>query len=168
MTNSWAFESNRNRQIFLAILIIFVGILLTYLCRNYDASRFSDTLAGFLLGLMLILIGVPAFVVTGKERTVIDTHARCILIEYRSRFKRKNTLIHFDDILSMRVAHIGRYSSGVVTYYISMDLRSGEKQLLFFPAYYEGRWSFDVLENRLRKLEEIMGLQSRSDDNSLL
>jgi hypothetical protein len=156
MLGDWVIKSSNGKQMLLSVLIILIGFILAIGFRDCDISTFSNSLAGFLLGVLLVFVGTPALLFTGKETVTVNIKARQIRIYFKNSFKEKNTVISFDDIDSMRIAHIGKYSSGVVTYYISLHLKSGKTQPLFFPAYYEGRLSRQSVEDKLCRLREIL------------
>ncbi len=162
MLGDWVVKSSSNKQMFLSIIIVLVGFILAVGFRDFDHSSFSNSFAGFLLGVLLILIGTPAFLFTGKETTTIDVKTRQIRIYSKNSFKENSTVIPFDDIAGMHISHFGKYSSGVVTYYISLELKSGKIIPLFFPAYYEGRWNRNSVEGKLERLQEIVFLKNHN------
>ncbi len=156
MLGNWVIKSSSNKQMLLSIVIVLVGFILAVGFRDFDSSTFSNSLAGFLLGILLIFIGTPAFILTGKETITIDVKARQIRIFSKNSLKEYNTVIPFEDIIGMHISHLGKYSSGMVTYYITLELKSGQSKPLFFPAYYEGRWNRDSVEGKLHRLQEIL------------
>lgn len=159
MLGNWVIKSSYNKQLLLSIIIVLVGFVLAVGFRDCDTSTFSNSLAGFLLGILLIFIGTPAFLYTGKETITVDIRARQIRVFTKNSFKENSTVIPFDDITGMHISHLGKYSSGVVTYYISLELKSGKTKPLFFPAYYEGRWNRQSVEDKLLRLQEIVFLK---------
>jgi hypothetical protein len=167
MLGNWVIKSSHSKQILLSILIILLGFVLAIGFRDCDTNTFSNSLAGFLLGILLIFVGTPALLFTAKETTTIDIKARQIRINSKNSFKVKNTVIPFDDIERMHISHLGKYSGGVVSYYITLDLKSGKTKPLFFPAYYEGRWSRPAVEDKLLRLQEIIMYNPNMEENSL-
>jgi prepilin signal peptidase PulO-like enzyme (type II secretory pathway) len=161
MLGDWVIKSSHGKQTFLSVLIILTGFVLAIAFRDFDSSTFSNSLAGFLLGILLIFIGTPALVLTGREIITVDIKAAQIRIDFKNSFKEKKKVIPFGDIVGMHISHLGKYSSGVVTYYISLQLQSGKTQPLFFPAYYEGRWNRASVEDKLARLEEIIMLGNK-------
>ena len=150
----WKIESNPQKQTLLAIVIIVLGFILAFGFRHYAVS--SNALAGFLLGLLLLVVGMLALITGGKETITIDPTRRTILIKQENLFGGKNKLIHFREIAEAQISEFGRRSNYTVTYYITLRLTTGENYPLFYPAYYDGRWNYSVAEKRLRSLESYL------------
>lgn len=155
MTHS-TFHSNPTKQALLTIAVIIVGLILAIGFRNYDDSAFTNSLAGFLLGILLILIGIPGLITLGTETITIDTNTRCILIENVNRFRKKNKLIYFMEIAEVFVGCQGKRSSGTMSYYVCLRLNTGEVYNLFYPSYYDGRWDKSVAESRCNRIQEYI------------
>lgn len=154
--DTWKIESNPAKQTVLTWAIVAAGLILAYGFRDFDSSGFTNSLAGFLLGILLLLIGVPGIFMAGKETITVDPKARRILIDGTSRFGKKSRSISFSEIVEVFVSELGARSDGSVSYYVTLRLRSGESYPLFFPAYYDGRWDRSVAEDRCRRLEEYL------------
>ena len=152
----WTAESNPLKQLVLSWAIVVVGLILVYGFRNFDASGFTNSLAGFLLGVLLVVIGVPAVLMTGKQTTTVDPKNRQILIVDESRFGTKKKIIPFDEIVDLHVSSLGRRSEGSVSYYVTLNLTTGKNLPLFFPAYYDGRWDRSVAESRCNRLQAYL------------
>jgi hypothetical protein len=155
--DTWTIESNPAKQTILTWAMIVVGLILMYGFRNFDASGFTNSMAGFLLGVLLMIIGVPAVLMLGKQTIIVDPKARHILMEDVSRFGSKKKIIPFNDIVDARVSRLGNRTEGSVTYYVTLKLTSGKTFPLFFPAYFDGRWDRSVAESRCSRLEEYLG-----------
>ncbi|MCX7192348.1 MAG: hypothetical protein NTY60_01760 [Proteobacteria bacterium] len=154
---SWKFESNSGKQTALALACIAAGIILAMGFRHFDASGMTNSLAGFLLGMMLLLIGISAFLAGGKQTIVVDPKSRRIVVEDTNRFGVKKRFILFGDIVDTGIGYFGKRSNDVNFYYIVLKLRSGEKYPLFAPGrFYEGGSDRQVMENRRQRLEECI------------
>jgi hypothetical protein len=154
--DAWTIESNPAKQTALAWAIVVVGLILAYGFREFDGSGFTNSLAGFLLGILLLIIGVPGIFMVGKQTITVDHEACRIMIEDTSRFGRKNRIIPFNEIVDLFVSELGARSDGSVSYYVTLKLTSGKNYPLFFPSYYDGRWERSVAESRCRRLEEYL------------
>ena len=152
----WKIESNPGKQMLLAVAIFFIGLLLIILCRDYGGPGMTNTLAGFLLGWLLFLVGAVNILLNGKQTIIIDPQKRCIAVLDANLFGNKARYIPFHEIVETRVAAIGKRSSYTMTYYVSLHLRDGKTYPLFFPAYYDGRWDRSVAEYRLQRLGEYL------------
>ncbi|MCX6134294.1 MAG: hypothetical protein NTU47_10825 [Ignavibacteriales bacterium] len=154
--DTWKIESNPAKQTVLTWSIVAVGLILTFGFRDFDASGFTNSLAGFLLGILLLVIGVPGILMLGKQTITVDPTVSQIIVEDLSRFGAKKRIIQFSEITDLCVSSLGNRSDGSVSYYVTFKLTSGKDYPLFFPSYYDGRWDESVAESRCRRLEEYL------------
>jgi hypothetical protein len=152
----WKIESNPIKQTVFTLAIIIVGVVLCYGFRNFDSSGFTNSLAGFLLGVLLLVIGIPALVLVGKKKIIVDPIVRSIVIIDVNRFGKKRRDIHFNEINEVFVGMTGKRSNGTMNYYVVLKLNSGEIYRLFYPAYYDGKWDRSVAESRRRRIQEYL------------
>jgi len=152
----WKIESSPGKQTALGWIILLVGLILAIGFRNFDSSGLTNSLAGFLLGLLLLLVGMTALVMGGKRTVTVDPQAHRILIEDANRFGQKNRMISFDDVERVYVGSLGNREGGSISYDVVVKLKRGENVSLFRPAYFEGTWNRSVMENRCRRLEEYI------------
>lgn len=155
--DSWRSESNSGIQTALSLASIVVGITLVLGFRHFDGSGMTNSLAGFLLGLLLLLIGVSAFVVRGKQVIVVDSGVRQIIVEDTNLFGTNKRLIPFSDIVDTGIGYLGRASNFVIFYYINLKLMNGEEYQLFTPGrFFDGGSDRSVMESRRQRLEECL------------
>jgi hypothetical protein len=155
--DSWKFESNSGKQTALSLACIVVGIALAVGFRHFDGSGMTNSLAGFLLGLLLLLIGISAFLTRGTQTIVIDPRMRHIVVEDTNQFRTKKRLIPFGDIVGTGIGYLGKKSNFVSFYYINLKLRSGEVYPLFAPGrFFDGGSDRSVMESRRQQLEEYI------------
>jgi hypothetical protein len=155
--DSWKFESNPGKQTALSLACIAVGMVMAIGFRHFDGSGMTNSLAGFLCGLLLLLIGVSAFLASGKQTIVIDPNMRRIVVEDKSKFGTKIKLIRFSDIADTGIGYIGKRSNFVNFYYIILKLKSGEKYSLFSPGrFHDGGSDRSVMESRRQRLENYI------------
>lgn len=152
----WTIESNPTKQLIVVIGILIVGIILAAGFRNFTGPGLSNSLAGFLLGVLLIVIGIADIFSHGKQNITIDPHARMMRIVDTNLFSHKERIIGFSEITGTGISHIGDIADGAATFYVQLSLRDGSKYPLFFPAYYDGRHDRSVAENRRRRLDEYL------------
>ena len=135
--NLWVSHGNASKQALLAIGCALVGLLLMFGFRGFR-SMGSDALAGFLLGVLLLVVGVFT-TLAGKQTVVVDPKKRCITIEDYGRFYNKRRVILFNDIAVVHVSYQGQASNRTVWYFLSLKLRNGERYPLFAPGrFYAG------------------------------
>ena len=134
-----------------------VGFALMYLGRNFTGPGLTNTLAGFLLGLLLLGIGIAAFLALAKQTIVIDPKARCITVEDANSSGIKTRSIHFSEIEHTGIGYLGRSSTFIGFYYIVLKLKNGEEFSLFAPGrFYVGGFDRAVMESRRQRLEEML------------
>lgn len=155
--DSYKFESNSGKQTALSLACIAVGIILIIGFRHFDSSSMTKSLAGFLCGILLLLIGISALLVSGKQTIVIDPQTRRIVVEDKNRFGIKKKLIRFSEITGTGIGYIGKSSSFINFYFIILKLNSGEKYSLFAPGrFFDGGSDESVMERRRQRLEEYI------------
>ena len=120
--DTWRIESSPGKQAFIAWSILIVGLILAFGFRNFDSSGLTNSLAGFLLGLLLLLIGFAGLLMGGKRSVTVDPHARRILIEDVNRFGEKERSISFDEVGKVYVGRLGN-REGASPMTLSSDLR---------------------------------------------
>jgi len=126
----WTSRSNSGKQVLLSVGCAVVGLVLVIGFRDFRGSG-TNSMAGFLLGVLLLLIGVAAFLAGGKQTVVVDPKARRITIEESSRFRTKKRSIPFSDIDDISIGYLGKGSNYVTWYSLVLRLRSGEENPLF-------------------------------------
>lgn len=154
--NTWKIESSPGKQTLLACVIVVVGLILALGFRDFDSTGLTNSLAGFLLGLLLLLVGLATLVLGGKRFIVVDPEARRILIEDVNRFGQKSRLISFDEVDKVYVGRLGNREGGSISYDVLLKLKVGKHVSLFRPAYFEGTWNRSIMEGRYRRLEEYL------------
>ena len=155
--DSCKFESNSGTQTALALGCMAVGIILARASRYYQGTETTNSFAGFLLGIMLLIIGLFAFLAAGRQTISIDLKLRRIIIEDTNRFGVKRRLIPFSDIISTNIGYFGKASNFVNFYYINLKLSNGRNYPLFAPGrFFEGGSDRPVMESRLKWLENCI------------
>jgi hypothetical protein len=159
----WRTESSPLKQIVLSIVCILIGLVLAYKCRDFGELVLSESLAGFLLGILLLIIGIASIIIAGKQSIVIDPGARRITIDESNVFKTKTRTILFDDIIHIGIGYLGKRSNYVTFYYLVLRLRNGEEYPLFAPGrFYKGGSSRETVEGWRTRLEDYISLQQLS------
>ena len=153
----WKFESNAGKQTALALVCIAAGAILTYGFRHFDGPGMTNSLAGFLCGLLLLLIGIPAFLMRGRQTIVVDPRMRRIVVEDTTMFGTKKRSIRFSEIARAGIGYLGKKSNFVSFYYIDLTLKNGESYPLFSPGrFHDGGSDRSVMEGRRQRLERCI------------
>lgn len=151
--DTWTSQSSTTKQTMLASGSFVVGIVLVIGFRSFTVAD-TNSLAGFLLGLLLLVIGASAFLKGGKQTIIIDSNARRIVVENANRFSTKKRIIPFSEIAGTSIGYLGKKSNYVSFYYIILKLKSGKEYPLFSPGYFfEGSSERSVMEDRRLRLE---------------
>lgn len=155
--DSWRSENNPGKQTALALVCVLVGVGMTIGFRHFSGAGMTNSLAGFLLGLMLVIIGIWGLLVSSKQTVVIDPKTRRITVEDISRLSTKKRSIPFGDIADIRIGYLGKRSNFVEYYYLILKLNDGEEYPLFSAGrFYEGSSDRAVVESWQQRLEEYL------------
>jgi hypothetical protein len=140
----------------LSVACALAGLILVVGFRDFRGFGIT-AMAGFLLGLLLLLIGVGAFLVSGRQTVVIDPKARCITIEDSNRLRVRKRSIAFSDITGIGIGYLGRRSTRVAWYYLVLTLKSGEEYALFSAGrFFEGGTDRSVVASWKQRLEQYL------------
>jgi hypothetical protein len=131
----WISHSNCRKQIVLAGVSAVVGLVLM-LGFNGLRGYNTNAMAGFLLGVLLLVIGVIAMLMSGSETVVVDPNTRRVTVENSNLFGKKKRSILFSDIEDINVTFFGKKSNYITYYYLALSLRNGENYQLFAPGRY--------------------------------
>lgn len=149
------FTNSPGKQTLLAVGTMAVGAALAYGFRHYDASGLTNSLAGFLLGLLLLGVGLAAFVTTSTQTITIDPRQRRIVVEDNGRFGTDRRIIPFADIVDIRIGFLGKRSNHVRFYYLDLTLRNGTAYPLFAPGrFFDGCADRVLMEMRRQRLAD--------------
>ncbi len=153
----WKSESNHGNQTISSLACAAVGLLIMIGFRDFGNFG-TNGKARFLLGLLLLLIGIPGFLLGGKQTVTIDPWTRRITIRDSNRFLAKTRTIPFTDIVGVSIGYLVKKSDFATCYYLVLKLRSGEDYPLFAPGrFFEGASDKSVVTGWKKRLEEYLG-----------
>lgn len=151
-------RSRPGRQVLLSAACAGVGLVLVVALRDFGALG-ANARAGFLLGVLLLLIGIAGLVASGRQTVVVDPRSRRITVEHSRRFGKRKRSIPFEVIADVRLGFLGKKSNFVTYYYLSLRLRSGETYVLFPPGrFFPGGSDRATVEGWRRRLQEYLAL----------
>lgn len=149
-------QSNPVKQDLLSLGSSIVGLALVIGFRHFSTAGSNDK-AGFLLGVLLLIIGIAGFLTGGKQTVVIDPGKRRITVEDANRLGTKKRSIPFADITGVGIGYLGKRSNFVNWYYLQLELRSGEMYSLFPPGrFFEGGSDRSAVEGWKRRLQQYL------------
>jgi hypothetical protein len=151
----WVSRSSSTRQTALAAGSIVVGAVLMFGFRHFQGD--GDMLAGFLLGVLLLVIGLAGVAVTGRQTVTVDPALRRIVVEDRTLIGSKTREIAFAEIGDIAIGFVGKKSNFVQNYYLVLRLKSGKEYPLFAPGrFFPGASSRATVDGWRRRLQEYM------------
>jgi hypothetical protein len=151
--NTWKIESNRNKQTAMMLGLTAVGLVLTIkLTVGHGASE----TAGFLLGLLMMVLGAVGLYMGTTRAVVVDPKSRLISIEDTNRIGQRKRSIPFKDVADAYVDKSGDRDSGSIAYDVMLKLRSGKTVALFAGAVFDGRHDQAVMAERCRLIGQYL------------
>jgi hypothetical protein len=151
----WKTESDSSQQLLFSLLGIAVGLVLSIGFRHFDGSGFTNSLAGFLLGLFVLVISAGMLLTGGKQIITVNSKTRRIELEDISRFSNKKRSLRFDEIESFYVDELGDKEGGSIQYFVVARLKTGKKVSLFL-GFFDGRYDKYAMEARCRRLTDYL------------
>jgi hypothetical protein len=149
----WTSYSNPARQTLLSIACAIAGLALLIGFRDFGSPN-SNAFAGFMLGVLLLVIGIPGLLVSGKQTVVVDPNARAITITDTNMFRTKQRVISFGDVTGVSIGSLGKRSNYMMNYYLVLKLTSGENYPLFAPGlFYAGSSDRSIVAGWKQRLE---------------
>ena len=114
----------------------------------------GDALAGFLLGVLLLGIGVAGALASGVQTVTVDPRMRSIEIVDAYFFGLRRRTVSFDEIGRVTIGYLGKASNYVKTYYLVLHLADGrECPLIASGRFFKGGSSRAVVEGWRQRLE---------------
>ena len=147
----WKTESQAGRQTLAAVGMCAVGLILVVWLRHFEGPGFTDSRAGFLLGILLLVVGIGTFLAGAKQVIVVEPRSRRVVVERVSLLGSRRTEVQFSEIAGVDVEELGDTEGGSVSYHLAVKLKSG-KELPLFLGFFEGAHSKAVVEARREKL----------------
>ncbi|OIN93095.1 MAG: hypothetical protein AUJ20_05365 [Comamonadaceae bacterium CG1_02_60_18] len=152
--NDWTAQSNPSKQTWMVAMLTAMSLVLLYACRHFSNI---NTKAGFLLGLLLLVLGAWGLLTRSTQTIVIDAQKRRITVTDKSRTGSSERVIRFDDITHVGMGYLGKRSNFVQWHYLSLLLRSGERYPLFAPGrFYEGSSDERTVQGWRDRLETML------------
>ena len=129
----WISHSNPAKQIAAAVGLFAVGVVMVIGFRDFRGAD-SNALAGFLLGVLLVVLGLVGVAASTKQTVVVDPRARRITVDDVGLLRRRTRTIAFDDVVHVGIGYLGKKSNFVTWYSLTLKLRTGGEYSLFAPG----------------------------------
>jgi hypothetical protein len=157
----WVSQGRTGLQLGAAVGSFVVGLVLAIGFRGFHNVK-EDAFAGFLLGLLLVIIGLAGLVYTGRQTVTVDPRTRRIDVVDLSLMGRRTRSISFDSVGSVGIGFLGKRSNYVRNYYLVLHLREGKDYVLFAPGrFYEGDSNRSVVEGWRERLNAYLAVANR-------
>jgi hypothetical protein len=154
---TWVSHSSFFKQTALAIGSMVIGLVLMAGFRHFQGN--GDMLAGFLLGVLLLVIGLAGLVVAGTQTVTVDPVLRRIVVDDRRLIGAGTREIAFAEISDISIGYQGKKSNFIQTYYLVLKLTSGGDYPLFAPGrFYAGAGNRATVEGWRRRLREYIAI----------
>ncbi len=154
-SETWITESDTTAQTAASAVAIVGGLILAIGFRGFDRSGFTQGLAAFLLGVLLLIIGVGLLLFGGRQVITVDPRQRRIAIERISRLRSTTRVIPLDTVADFSVAEHGDHEGGSVRYHVKATLKSGGEVALFV-GFFDGSRSQLAMEKRRDRLLQCL------------
>jgi hypothetical protein len=156
----WVTESNTVRQSIASLAEVLVGLALIVGFRGFEGPGLTGSRAGFLLGVLLAVIGAGMLLFGGKQLVTVDPQSRRIILEKVGLFGRSSREVSFDEISRVYVGRLGDSEGGSIRYHVTAELRSG-KEVALFLGFFEGSKSESAMDARRERLVGYLSGPSR-------
>jgi hypothetical protein len=154
-TSPWRTESNRSSQTLASVLLGLAGLALTVGFWRVGHLDQIGNLAGFGMGVFLLVGSVWMLLMNGQQIITLDPRRQHIHIESTSRLGRKVRCIPFKDVTEAYVDELGDTDGGSIRYHVTVVLRSGQKVTLFM-GFYDGALNRSTAEARCARVLEMV------------
>ena len=148
----WKIESSPGKQASLGWASTVSGLILAIGFFDFGGPALTHNLAGFLLGLLLLIVGVATLVMSGKRTVVVDPVARNIVIADSGRFGQNTRTISFDEVADVRVDEFGDDEGGSISYDVVIQLKDVKGISLFRGAVFDGLFNKSVMQERCDRI----------------
>ena len=149
----WVSRSRPGMQMMLAIGSTAVGLLLMVALRGFRSGD-GNVLAGFLLGVLLFVVGIAAALMSGPQTVTVDPRVWRIEVVDSFLLGGRTRTILFGQIDRVAIGYLGKASNRVQTYYLVLHLVDGQEYPLFAPGrFFEGASDRGVVESWRDRLE---------------
>ena len=106
----WVSRSRPGLQLTIAVVSVVVGLLLMIGMRGFPTGG-ENVLAGFALGVLLLVVGIAAAVASGPQTVTVDPHARRIEVADSYFFGARRHSIPFSDVREVGIGYLGQASN---------------------------------------------------------
>lgn len=151
----WRTESNARTQTAASVVAVVAGLALTIGFCQFEGPGLTGSRAGFLLGIMLLALGLGMLLLAGKHVITVEAKPRRIVIEHKNRFRKSAREIRFDEIADVYLGELGDREGGSISYHLVVKLKTG-KEIALFKGFFDGSHSKPAMEARRQRLIQFL------------
>jgi hypothetical protein len=148
-------ESNTLTQTAVSVVAVVAGLALAIGFRQFEGPGLTGSRAGFLLGIILLTLGLGMLLLAGKQVITVEAKSRRIVIENINRFRKSMKEIRFDEIADVYVGELGDREGGSIFYHVVVKLKTG-KEIALFKGFFDGVRSKPAMEARRQCLIQFL------------
>lgn len=152
---TWKTESSAGKENLAMVLALVVGIALTVGFRKFEGPGLIGSTAGFLLGILILVVGAGLFLFGGKQVITVEPKLKRIVVTSLGRLRTSSREIHFNEISEVYVGESGDQEGGSIRYHVVARLKTGTEVALFM-GFFEGSHSKPAMEARCQRIVESM------------
>ena len=154
-SSNWITESSSTQKNIALVLMLVVGTALTAGFWGVNAASDVGSKAGFLLGLLILGLGICMFLFAGKQIIAVEPQSKRITITSAGRFRTRSKVINFNEVADVYVDEHGDREGGSVRYFVAAKLKTG-KTIALFMGFFEGSYSRSAMQARCQRLSECI------------
>jgi hypothetical protein len=151
----WRTESNAGTRTAVSVVAVVAGLALTIGFHQFEGPGLTGSRAGFLLGIMLLALGLGMLLLAGKQVITVEAKSRRVVIENINRFGKSAKEIHFDEIADVYLGELGDREGGSISYHVMVRLKTG-KEIALFKGFFDGSYSKPTMEARCHRLIQLL------------
>jgi toxin ParE1/3/4 len=157
----WVSSSRSTLQLIAAACCAVVGAVLMFSFHGFHSVR-ANAFAGFLLGVLLLIVGLWGLLFAGRQTVTVDPRRHRIDVVDSLLVGRRTRSISFDAVTGINIGYLGKRSNCVRNYYLVLHLIDGKDYPLFAPGrFYEGSSNRGTVEGWREQLEAYLAAGSQ-------
>jgi hypothetical protein len=149
-------QSKPGQTMLLSALCALIGLVLAIGFRKYTQMN-SNEFAGFMLGMLLLSLGVLGLLIRESRTIELDERRRRIMLDVRrSLGGSRRIVIPFSDIAGFGIGLQGKPASGTRYYDLVVQMRDSREIHLMGGCVFEGRMDRQWIDDLRRRFEQAV------------
>jgi hypothetical protein len=157
-------KNNKTNQKIIALAMLAVGGLMIFLVLKIKQEWSANEMAGFSLGILLVIIGAAGFLSNQETTTTIDLRRKIIRVEDASFARTTVRVVMFKEIKDITVEQIGDHTDGSPSFHLVVQQFSG-KNLPILVGIYDNTFSENATILLQEKILKIVRAHQKNDNH---